>query len=646
MVPPRELPDQHYDYPEGRDWRPGSALSRKLVNDVMNRATAARRHMSSRFSDWDEVDDLINLRVELDEEELAVQKKDPRRPVSLIVPTLRTVREVITAYACSILFTNPMFRYNHLGPEDLPDVAKLERLVYTQSSRFRHSIGCRTQIADCLTYGIGAATPMWQTKKGRIWKTVPVTEYDSQTGQVIATGETERQSAEGIIAEGSEYIGIHPKNLLLDPMVCEYEVHEKGDFAGFLARLSLVNVVDWEASSDGRVFNAKYLKFLAGTNRLTSDIAVEADADSGTLGSLEDSELQSLVKPIDIVYMYRYIIPHDYGLSDSTTPETWFFAIAADDIVILAEKIETDCYRFPLFVAVPDTDGHTVAPVSRLEALRPLAMAIDWLYNNMMYYNRKGVGSIVAYDQTVINERDLMRKGPLKYVRLMRPVWGHKLTEFIAEVPLRNTTQSQAADLEMTWQLAERTSAVSDMRTGRARQGSERITATEIQGILEGSGNRLQDFTNMMSLMAMHPMGVQLALNTQNFMTQETTVSIMGRWEAQLREIYPEQDSMDVEPGDIRVQFDFLPVESFGPEANNAAAWVEYIKTLAANPVVVNELIAKYDVPRMMEHVYRLLGMRDVGEFRRPVVLTPEQVQGLAGNTTQPIGGAPDGRPL
>jgi len=172
---------------------------------------------------------------------------------------------------------------------------------------------------------------------------------------------------------------------------------------------------------------------------------------------------------------------------------------------------------------------------------------------------------------------------------------------------------------------------------GSLRQGGpERLTRSEFQGTRGSAISRLQRLAMLVGIQFMQDIGTMFAVHTQQYMSQDTFVKIVGRYSDQLKAIYNKKDRTRVTPNDISVNYDLIVRDGSIPGGNFSEAWIRMFEVIGTTP----ELMQQFDVTRIFMYIAQQLGAKNVEDFRRnvnnvqPNVMPDEEVarQAQAGN--------------
>ena len=156
-----------------------------------------------------------------------------------------------------------------------------------------------------------------------------------------------------------------------------------------------------------------------------------------------------------------------------------------------------------------------------------------------------------------------------------------------------------------------------DAAMGSLRQGGpERLTKAEFQGTASGAVTRLERIAKITGLQAMQDIGEFFASHTQQIMSKELYIKVVGGWQEVLMQEYGDSISrgrMAVSPYDLDVNYDVLVRDGSLPGSNFSEVWLRMFETLATQP----ELAQKFDIVKIFKHIARNSGAKNVNEFVR-----------------------------
>lgn len=626
-----------YDYPDNLDLRPNSETHEKLKRMVLERAQASHRDMSPRFNTWNKIDEKLTAYIPLDEVERQVKDKDERKPVSIVIPMTFATMETILTYMVTTFLQDLIFRYNPVGPEDALGVKLLERHIDLQSKRLRHAINLHTHWRDSICYGFGVVSPVWEVQETTRRVSRPVEIFSSLFGESFFPGAEEEVEERVLLHEGNRLVNISPYAYLPDPNVAIHDV-QKGEFVGWIDRDNVMNLLGRE--DQGEFFNVKYLKHIGhkrssvATNATLSSQKTDRDARPSVGGLWSVDANVTGTNPVDIIYMYINLVPKDFNLGPKEVPEKWFFALAADEVLIAAQPMNINHGMFPVAVCAPDFDGYSNNPVSKLEIAFGMQETIDWLFSSHITNVRKAINDMFVVDPSLINMQDLKNPKPGMLVRLRPSAWGRGAKDAITQLTVNDITANNIRDTVYLADMLQRTTGATDSLQGILRQTSERRSATEVRDTRSSALSRLQRMAMMISMQSHQDIAMQMAFNTQQFLSETAYVEAMGRWGEDLAMEYQLQTfngRVPVSARDLQVNFDVTPMDGSMNSGEFSQDWIQLYQIVASNP----ELLQQFDTVRIFTHIARLLGANNTRDFERqrpvqPVVAPDDQVASAA----------------
>jgi len=598
------MAEYDYDYPLNLDLRPESDLHQRIVNEVIQRALYSVEVLSSRFESWKKIDHQLTAYVPLKEEESVLKQHDPKKPVSIVVPFTFVVLDTIITYLSRAFLEDIYFPCEGVSPEDTLGAIKLQHVLQQQAVRGKLELALHTQWRDMLAYGTGYIVPIWTVKTNK-----NVNEGTLGLDALI-TGDFDLLNT---VWEGHSFETIDPYLALPDPSVPIQKLQDM-EFFGWVSSTNLMNLLRDEVVEGSPLFNCRYLKDDRRTSRVLSYI--NSGRNDRTKISTETKSLRQLTQ-VDLVTMLIKLIPKDWELGDGEVPELWEFCVANDHIVIKAQKIDLTHGQMPVVAAAPDFDGYSVSPLGRLEIIYGLQEFADWLISSHIVNIRKTLNNVFVVDPTKINIKDLMQPTAGKIIRTTYSTWGtNALNNAIMQLPVHDVTQNNIKDLMVIMELIQRASAAVDSLQGFLRPTSERRTATETRDTRMSALSRLMRIARVFSIMSMRTLGELMAEQTKQYMSMETWVKLVGKWEEILQKEYGMQEEivngrLRVLPQDINILYDINIKDSFVGNMEQGDLWIQLMQVGAQIQPIAQQL----DFARMFLHAARLLGARNVTDF-------------------------------
>lgn len=620
--------DLGYEYPDNLKLRPGSELHDRLVSMVMERATDSFGMMSKRFSSWNEIDKTLTCYMWHDEEEEEVLQKDPRKPVSIVIPYTYATLETTLTYLMAAFLQDPIFRYEGVSGEDVVGATLLELVIAQQCRRNKIALSLHSIFRDCLAYGIGVGVASWEQVYGtRERRVEPLLDVFSELEESARLRKVVERK---LLWEGNSLSVVDPYRFLPDPSQGIQDI-QKGTYCGWLEGTSYVDLLSRERHGDD-LFNVKYLKYLSdGRSSLFGD---QSGRYLDTGGDPRDQVNQDYSRPVDVIHMFIKIIPNELDLpggpgnEDGEYPEHWYFAVGGDSILISARPLDLNHGKFPVVACAPGFDGRSVAPISRLELVHGIQTAINFVINSHITNIRKALNDMFVADPLMVNIRDLSDPRPGRIIRLRRAAWGRGVKDYIQQLKVTDVTANNVRDAIFLMDIVDRVSAATHNLMGVMRPGSERRSAQEFQGTHAGAISRMERIARIISLQALQDLAYIFASHTQQFMSEETFVKVAGEYAEKLKSLLTgaQEGRLAVSPDHLDVSYDVIVRDGSVPGTGFSDAWVEIFRIITSN-----ELLSQaFDVPKIFEYIAKNLGAKNVEEFKarpiKPQLMDDEEV--------------------
>ena len=613
--------DFKYKYPNGLDLKPDSDFHNKLRSKIWQRAQVSRNEISKRFDSWREIDKTLTTYIDLSgtdkgTSEDKIKLKDKTKPLTIVFPYSYSMLEALLTYLSMAFFQDPMFQYEGVEDDDTTGAMLMELIVRLHCIKNKVPLTIHTVLRDSLGYGVGIAIPEWRRQYGK--KAVKASVMtQSDLGEDV---QNYTQFVESLLFEGNALSNIDPYMWLPDPSVSSDNI-QKGEFIGWVERSSFVNMLSEENQPDSGMFNVKYLKHKQ--NKRSIFALDQSDRQLKHGGSSEMHRATSdTLSPVDRIRMYINLIPKDWGLSESESPEKWYFELSSDDVITACEPADHNHGLYPMAVASPEYDGYSITPIGRMEVLYGLQHTLDFLFNSHVANVRKAINDMLVVDPYLVNIEDLKDPQPGKLIRLRRPAWGRGVDKVVQQLQVNDITRGNIADSSYITQWMDRISGADQSMQGSLRQGGpERLTSAEFQGTRGSAVSRLQRLAMIIGMQFMQDVGTMFAVHAQQYMTQEAFVQIIGRHAETLKATFGGKSRVRVDPSDLAINYDLIVRDGSIPGGNFSGAWLDLFKVIGTSP----ELAQQFDTTRIFMYIATQLGAKNVEDFKRVVNQTNVQ---------------------
>jgi hypothetical protein len=604
-----------YSYPNKLDLKPGSDFHTRLRNKIWQRANESRHEMSKRFPYWREIDRTLTTYIHLKDAEEALKSKDTSKPVSIVFPYTYSILESLLTYLTMAFFQDPIFQYEGVEDDDTVGAMLMELVIRLHCIKNKVPLNIHTVLRDSLAYGVGIAIPGWKRTYGRkpIKSTIITqSELGDQTDYDI-------EMIDSLLFEGNSLTNIDPYMWLPDPSVSSANIQD-GEFIGWVDRDNYMNLLSEENQPDSNLFNVRYLK--TRKDKRSTLALDQSDRQTRHGGSVElHRSMTNTTNPVDVIKMYITLIPKDWKLSPSEYPEKWYFELAADDVIIACERADHNHGMYPISVASPEFDGYSITPIGRLEVIYGLQHTLDFMFNSHVENVRKAINDMLIVDPYLVNINDLKDPKPGKLIRLRRPAWGRGVDKVVQQLAVQDITRANISDAGYITQWMDRASGADQSMQGALRQGGpERLTKGEFQGTRGSAMSRLQHIAMTIGMQFMQDIGTMFAVHTQQYMSQDTYVRIVGRYAEQLSSTFGGKQNTRVSPYDLAINYDLIVRDGSIPGGNFSEAWIDLFKTIGTTP----ELMQQFDVTRIFMYIAQQLGAKNIEDFKRNI----NQIQG------------------
>jgi len=633
----------HYKarYPNGLDFRPQSEVHEHVLGMLLDRVRVSHGAISKRYSDWKEIQDSLTAFIRHDEEEELIKQTDPRKPVSIVIPSSYAVLDTLLTYFVAAFLEDPIFRYVGQGPEDDIGAALMEKVIALHCVQSKVPLALHTMWRDSLSVGIGPVIPGWVREVELRTRRKPKKRYNFTQFRYVETGQFTQEIEEAVAFEGNKLENIDPFMFLPDPNVPVHKAHE-GEFVGWMDSDNKYHLMVDEETDD-ELFNVQYLRQLSATSQYYQTSARYRGITDTPVVS-RDSQTSNTVHRTT---MYVDLVPEEWKLGRERRPELWLFQIAGEGVIIKAKQVRLNHRKKPVRVCAPDFDGYSVSPISRLEIVQPIQGVVDWMMNTYVASVRKVLHDVIVYDPSMVNTADLKDPKPGKLVRLRLSAFGRvSAKDAIHQLDVKNVTEGHPGFAQAMSELMFQASGAQDSVQGIRRKSGERVTATEFRGVQSSALSRLEKLAKVASIQVHTDIARMFASHLQQFMSEDVWIQSTGDWPKVLAQEYGDQQVVRVTPEDISVGYDIVAKDGSVPSTEYADTWVELFRILSANP----QLARKFDMVRVFQHIARLAGARNVqqfllkgGQIDETIVSDQEVELEKARGNIKPIGGGTPG---
>lgn len=606
--------DLGYSYPNDLDLRPSSDLHKNLVGMLFQSALESRRFIQDRETTWRKLERNLTAYVPLSQVEQNLKLRDPRKPVSIVVPLSFATLETLLTSLLSYCMRDPVFAYRGVDDQDVLGAALIETLVQMQVKRNKISLSLYYQLRDALVYGFGAVAPRWQVEYGL----VPVTQVVQTLSDPFASilSDVKQNSlVEDIVFEGNVVDNIDPYLYLPDPNV-PLSDPQKGEYVGWVQKTNYNALLAQEFENPEDFFNVKYLEGSDSRSSLFLD-----RTGSGRTPIDKSRTVSTYGRPTDVVWMSRTLIPAQHGLGSRRKPEKWLFGLAGDKVIVYAKPQQLEHGMYPVSCICPDADGHSLLATSRLEIVYGMQEFVDWSISSHITNVRKSLNDMWIVDPMLVNIQDLQDPEPGKLIRTRRSAWGRGVEGGIKQFPVVDVTSQHMQMLPTLADMINRIAGSTDILQGVMRTGGERRSALEAKDARTGALSRIEKIATISMLQGYNDLQRMLASHTQQFMTKDKSLRAIGRLAETLSfELgMPPGSSVLVTPDQLRIDWDYGEGTSSLTSPPDANLLAQALQAGTTNP----EINSKVDSVRVYLQLLKAIGIADPLNYLRKGGILP-----------------------
>lgn len=619
---------------------PGTAEHKRVKEYLVERLNKSERKMRNFYGRWRVAEIKAQAYIALDDYEKVFKELNdtgkPAKAVSIVVPYMfSTLSTIVTYMVHTFGGRRPMFQIGSHKRETANRAQNMETVLQYQAEHTRLLRSLFQLFNDGELYGVGVLRTAWKRETGLR----TIMRKQARPGFFGAAADffspqSIRVREEAVIYEGNEVAPVDPFMFFPDPAVPMVEVNRKGEFVfwrDFTGKHLLKKL-----EAEGKV---KYIDKVPPMPKggITTD-STDSDVDASARGLLSggDATPGAAVQMDKSQSTYQidqgtcWIIPKELGLGDSTKPELWLFSIANKEQIIQAEKLEVDHGRHPVVVVEPYTLGYGFGQPGMGDYLGSVQDTISWFINSHIYNVRTALNNMFVVDPSMVEMQDLKNPEAGKIIRLKRAAYGQDVRTILQQLQVNDVTATHVRDLEVFMRMGDALSAINDNFRATPHNGG-RKTASEVRITAEAGASRLAAHAKLYSAQGMVDLTEQMSLNTQQFLSEEFYLRIVGQDGLEA----PIDISPDMLVGDFHypVHDGTLPLDKVAL----LEVWKEIFMAVSQDP----ELRQSYSLPKIFEWIAELGGARNIDNFKVDVQMqpTPQVMDQAAAGNVVPIAG-------
>lgn len=521
------------------------------------------------------------------------------------------VESLLTELSEIFLSSYPLFPV-FSKPNMIDASLQMETVIGEQGVQFAWAAELLQAMRDGLKYNLMAVEVEWVNKK--------VYSVANDATVSVKSG----VSTETIFA-GNSLKRLDPYNLILDTRVQPFEVHTRGEYAGYTQMVSRIELKQRISEMDPmRTMNAK-LAFESGSGQYTTTSSSNsffvpqvnpfALVDVASVGAGANINWHAWAgidnaSPINYSDLYEYtvlyarILPSEHKIfgSNGNTPQIWKLIVINRKVIIFAERQSNAHNMLPIIVAQAHEDGLGWQSKSFADNAAPFQALASALYNSGIESQRRKVYDRLIYDPTKITKKDIENTSSVARIPIRSEAYGKPLSEAVYQIPYRDDNAQQIFSVaEQVLQMADVANGQNRVQRGQFQKGNK--TRHEFQDTMDNSNARPRMVALVLENRFFTPIKMILKLNTLQFQPPV--------------EMYNRNTKMPVKVDPVALReaaIEFRMADGLMP--TDALMSMQLFQSILQTAAQYPPLIAKWDITGMIFYWLKLEGATWIDDFK------------------------------
>lgn len=425
---------------------------------------------------------------------------DARKMQNVTIPVVMPqVESCLTELSEIFLSSYPIFPV--VSRPQKQDVAmQLETIVGEHSIRFGWHAELLQAMRDGLKYNIMAVEADWEEKK-----------------VYALTNDATVSIKQGVPTEtvfaGNAVKRIDPYNLIVDTRVPPYEVHKRGEYAGYTQIVSRIELKQLFAELDPTLTMNARAAFESGLGmisttsasngyfipQINNDALVNATEQIGVgnninwlaWGGMEDANSIRYSDIYEKTVLYARIIPKEHKIfgQRASIPVIYKLIVINRKVVIYAKRMSNAHNYLPIIIAQPLEDGLGWQTKSFASNAAPFQALASAMYNSGIESQRRKVYDRLLYDPSRVSKVDIDNVSPIARIAVKSEAYGKPVSEAVYQMPYRDDNVAQIFTVgQQIVQMADIATGQNRVSQGQFQKGNK--TRHEFQDVMDMSRAR------------------------------------------------------------------------------------------------------------------------------------------------------------
>jgi hypothetical protein len=547
------------------------------------------------------------------------------------------VESLLTELSEIFLSSYPLFPV--FSKPQMQDAAlQMETVIGEQGVEFAWAAELLQAMRDGLKYNLMCVEVQWVEKK------------------VYAVGNDATANVkQGVKVEtlfaGNQLKRRNPYNVILDTRVPPYEVHTRGEYAGYTELISRIELKQRIAEMDpSRSMNAK-AAFESGTGEYSTStgsnayfvpqvnpnalIDVNAQGPAGTINwhawaGLEHGNI-SYSDQYEFSVIYARILPVEHKIvgPNGNTVQIWKLVVINRRVLIYAELQSNIHNMLPIICAQATEDGLDWQSKSFADNAVPFQALASALYNSGIESQRRKVYDRLFYDPSRINKADIDNVSTVARIPVKSEAYGKPVSEAYSQVPYRDDNVAQIfSTAQCVMDIADVANGQNRVQRGQFQKGNK--TRHEFQDVMDNSNARPRMTALVLENRFYTPLKTILKLNTLQYQPPAKMYNRNSKTEVTIDPVALRQSAVE-----FRMADGVMPTDAL----MNMQVFQSILQMVAQYPPILQQ----FDIIGMIFYWLKLEGATWIDDFKitQPAALPVPGAPGTVPPTQLPQGQTP-----
>jgi len=428
------------------------------------------------------------------------QVGDATKYQNIVVPICEPQVENAVVYQTSVFLTGvPIFGVV-AAPENEDAALQMQAVIEENSIHGGWTTEFITFFRDCFKYNLGAVEVPWE----------------NQITQAVETAMDYKAGQEGrpvnLIWSGNVVRRLDLYNTFWDTRVAPQDIPTKGEFAGYIRRMSRIELIMYMDSIPSLI-KANRLEALnsnaagAGTSYAYYEPSINPDPLIDNVPEPYGTNWLSWaglpgadpLKPMssydyEVTVLYARIVPSEFkitGVPSRDSVQIWKFIVINHQVVISAEMQTNAHNKIPIIFGQTKTDGLKYQTKSFLANGEPFQAVATALMNSMIASRRRAISDRGLYDPSRVASEHINSDNPAAKIPVRPRAYGKPLSEAYYPIPFRDEQAGVAMqEIKAVSDFSDSLNGTNTSKQGQFRKGNR--TAHEYDDIMSHSNGRDQ----------------------------------------------------------------------------------------------------------------------------------------------------------